>query len=233
MANRTGIHNAARRRTARVLALPLVLALLWLPAGCGGGSSQPDLPDFPEYENAEAFLQMQERLRRHEPEQPQPYPYTDRNEVIYDNLRDRLRAGNARLEWEARQRALNRNRGRAVDQAEFEAMQRRLARDQALEDLHARQRAENGRAFDAGSRERYERYQSRLEQLARQQEEIARERELNRYRHQQQVEGAFQELEKSRELTLRLQQQEQQRLQQEQAAAQGQTSPATEATPAP
>jgi hypothetical protein len=179
----------------------LLLALLG-STGCSGGQQ---LPEFPKYEQADKFLEMQARLKRYQPPEPQPYPYTDHNQEIYDNLQRDLQTSQAALEFRNQQRDEALRRARGYNQEQWEALQGRLARDEAVNALADAERDENRRVNAIKYGERYERYQSRLEELAQAQEDMARERELNRFRNQERVAAQMEELRKRQLQNVRVQ----------------------------
>lgn len=175
------------------LALALVLGLL---AACASGraTSADDLPEFPEYEEAQAFLEFQRRTQRAvRPPTPHGYPYTERNQHIYEQLERQRRLSKGELAARARLREENLQRRRAANLAEFRAMRERLARDELADALREQERAQAGQRFRAANLERFSRYQQRLDRLAREQEALAQEREVNRFRNQQRVEARFAE----------------------------------------
>ena len=159
---------ALDNRLSRFGTLAGLLTGLLLLASCA--SQGTDLPDFPHYKPADAFLEMQRRAQGNRAEPPDPYAYSDFNRSIYQGLQEQKRLSQQEVEWRARQREEMMRRARASSQGEWNALQQRLSRDQAMNALRDRELADSSASFRLRSEARYRGYQQRLERLALEQE---------------------------------------------------------------
>jgi hypothetical protein len=199
------IERPAQRRWAALWIAALLGALLAGLTGCAGGGSQ-QLPDFPHYAPADGFLAMQERLRAYRPPPgPDAYAYTERNAAIYQDLQNQQRLSAAELEQRARLQEEALLRHRASNQQEWDALNQRRARDEAVAAQQDEERARNTANNQVLYAERYDMYRSRLERLAMEQEAMARQREQAAYQNQQRVNDEVAKLQQRQSQNLRVQ----------------------------
>jgi hypothetical protein len=190
-----------RRRHAKTLALGCVLALL-VAVGC---SSQQSLPDFPPFPPADDFLAMQARMQAYRPPTPEAYVYSERNAEIYRDLQAHARLSAALAAQREEMRAQFMRQERTAHLAEWDALNRRLARDEALNALAGQQRSANAASNEELYRARYQRYQDRLESLAREREAVAEQQAANAYEHQQRIQAQLDEMRRRQSENLKLQ----------------------------
>ncbi|HKI97467.1 MAG TPA: hypothetical protein VKB51_03225 [bacterium] len=186
-----------------MLALGCAALLFAVSGGCA--SQGPDLPEFPHYAAADDFLAMQARLQAFRPPDPRVYVYSEHNQSIYQSMQEQERQSQAAVKMRERMQQEWLRRHRNENQGEWEALQRRLARDEAYNALREQDRAHSGQRNQATYARRFRNYRDRLEQLARQKEEEARQQQINAYRNQQQVEQRISEMRKRQVQNLALQ----------------------------
>lgn len=155
------------------------LGLLWstvfvlfflLAAGCSSQSSRNrgvDFSQFPTYKPAAPFLKMQDRLQAYEPPGPQPYPYTDRNRVIYAKLSRAITRAKGEVAYRTRIRAGLR---RTVKNADVDAWYAYRERQASLELEYALRERSEIRSSERRMGRRFSNYQRRVEDLRRERE---------------------------------------------------------------
>lgn len=171
---------SVKRGFPAVHLLPVFLLFFLMAAGCssqGGGNGDIDFSRFPVYEPAAPFLKFQDRLQAYEPPGPQPYPYTDKNRLIYANLSRAVRLAEGEVAYRQRLRSGTRRFGKDADVAGWNAYRER----QAFLELEFAGRKRTGRS-SSGRRmsRRFTNYQRRVEDLRREREAEARLFEMRR-----------------------------------------------------
>ncbi len=208
LAQRSPRHADTARR------LCVGLALLGLLAACGGtpppsaqlppgNTLAPDLP-FPEFEEAEAFLQMQRRLRAAQGPADPPPRFGPHSQRVLRTVQRQQRLAAAELQERARREAVFKQRLRQHNQAEWDALQGRVAQEEALEVLREETRSRNRTANRRRFQGRYDLFRNRLSRLEREAEARARLVEQNRFRNQERVLGQLEELRRRQNANLRL-----------------------------